>query len=102
MGFGAGDSFFRPLPLFLRIANRGTVEENDPVFNEQLALAPHRYERHGHISTPHRFRGTMVNSSENETQERDEVEHARPRKRTWRACDKCSTQRARCDGVYPW
>ncbi|KAI1849557.1 hypothetical protein JX265_013622 [Neoarthrinium moseri] len=30
-----------------------------------------------------------------------EVEHARPRKRTWRACDKCSIQRARCDGAHP-
>lgn len=27
---------------------------------------------------------------------------ARPRKRTRRACDKCSTARARCDGDCPW
>ncbi|KAK9775549.1 hypothetical protein SCAR479_07654 [Seiridium cardinale] len=35
------------------------------------------------------------------TVELAEVERARPRKRTWRACDKCSTQRARCDGSHP-
>ena len=29
-------------------------------------------------------------------------EHARPRKRTRRACDKCSSSRTRCDGEYPW
>ncbi|KAK3944045.1 hypothetical protein QBC46DRAFT_376160 [Diplogelasinospora grovesii] len=29
------------------------------------------------------------------------VEHARPRKRTKRACDKCSTSRTRCDGERP-
>ena len=29
-------------------------------------------------------------------------EHARPRKRTRRACDKCSTSRTRCDGECPW
>ncbi|TQV99013.1 transcriptional activator xlnR [Cordyceps javanica] len=28
-------------------------------------------------------------------------EHARPRKRTRRACDKCSTSRTRCNGEYP-
>lgn len=28
-------------------------------------------------------------------------EHARPRKRTRRACDKCSSSRTRCDGEYP-
>ncbi|PHH88413.1 hypothetical protein CDD83_7557 [Cordyceps sp. RAO-2017] len=28
-------------------------------------------------------------------------EHARPRRRTRRACDKCSTSRTRCDGEYP-
>ncbi|KAK8926764.1 hypothetical protein VCV18_003225 [Metarhizium anisopliae] len=27
-------------------------------------------------------------------------EHARPRKRTRRACDKCSTSRTRCDGEW--
>lgn len=29
-------------------------------------------------------------------------EHARPRKRTRRACDKCSASRTRCDGELPW
>ncbi|KAJ9155719.1 Transcriptional activator xlnR [Pleurostoma richardsiae] len=28
-------------------------------------------------------------------------EHARPRKRTRRACDKCSSSRTRCDGEFP-
>ncbi|OAA49226.1 transcriptional activator xlnR [Cordyceps fumosorosea ARSEF 2679] len=31
----------------------------------------------------------------------DPQEHARPRKRTRRACDKCSTSRTRCNGEYP-
>lgn len=46
----------------------------------------------------------MVSPRADGTLQRDEgdVERARPRKRTWRACDKCSTQRARCDGVFPW
>ncbi|UKZ70849.1 uncharacterized protein TrAtP1_011818 [Trichoderma atroviride] len=30
-----------------------------------------------------------------------DAEHARPRKRTRRACDKCSASRTRCDGEYP-
>lgn len=36
--------------------------------------------------------------------EGDEVskEHARSRKRTLRACDKCSKSRTRCDGECPW
>ncbi|KAF3763562.1 hypothetical protein M406DRAFT_341050 [Cryphonectria parasitica EP155] len=32
----------------------------------------------------------------------DSKEHARPRKRTRRACDKCSASRTRCNGAYPW
>lgn len=28
--------------------------------------------------------------------------HARTRKRTRLACDKCSFSRTRCDGLFPW
>ena len=33
-------------------------------------------------------------------QDSEHNEHARPRKRTRRACDKCSTSRTRCDGEW--
>jgi hypothetical protein len=42
----------------------------------------------------HRMEGSMERDDDDD----EGTEHARPRKRTRRACDKCSSSRTRCDG----
>jgi len=53
-----------------------------------------------HVDTRSIF---LLSSSEMSGEDRaPSPDLARPRKRTRRACDKCSTARARCDGDCPW
>jgi hypothetical protein len=50
-----------------------------------------------------RDRNGSPNTDGGQGEHGDQSEHARPRKRTRRACDKCSASRTRCDGEwYVW
>lgn len=53
-----------------------------------------------HMDTGNR----AISILQDEVDEVDDLdkEHARPRKRTRRACDKCSSSRTRCNGELPW